>query len=231
MTPRALATIAGDRLTGRLSPPPRALSLRPGRLQARPRDRRPDPVAGGGPRRGRHRPPRRHVRGDRAVRSGRHGRAPSRAPVRAAGPAEPVRPDPRSGRPPHGLGVLPRPERFDRRHDRADPAPRSSASRRVSASGSWRSRRSAPADLEAYNPNYVGGDIAGGRFDLGQLFTRPSLRVFDPYSTPDPGIFLCSAVDAARRRRARHGGVARRPIRAPEARPALIQPGLLAGSR
>ncbi len=49
------------------------------------------------------------------------------------------------------------------------------------------------ADLEAYNPNAVGGDIAGGRFDLGQLFTRPSLRVFDPYATPDPGLFLCSA--------------------------------------
>jgi phytoene dehydrogenase-like protein len=29
--------------------------------------------------------------------------------------------------------------------------------------------------------------------DLGQLFTRPSLRLFDPYSTPDPTIFLCSA--------------------------------------
>jgi phytoene dehydrogenase-like protein len=50
-----------------------------------------------------------------------------------------------------------------------------------------------PADLERYNPNYLGGDIAGGRNDLSQLFTRPSLRLFDPYSTPDPGIFLCSA--------------------------------------
>jgi phytoene dehydrogenase-like protein len=50
-----------------------------------------------------------------------------------------------------------------------------------------------PADLEAYNPNDLGGDIAGGRFDLGQLFTRPSLRVFDPYATPDPSVFLCSA--------------------------------------
>jgi phytoene dehydrogenase-like protein len=50
-----------------------------------------------------------------------------------------------------------------------------------------------PAALEAANPNDVGGDIAGGRFDLGQLFTRPSLRVFDPYSTPDPTIFICSA--------------------------------------
>ncbi len=50
-----------------------------------------------------------------------------------------------------------------------------------------------PAALEAYNPNNVGGDVAGGRPDLRQLFTRPSLRLFDPYSTPDPSIFLCSA--------------------------------------
>ena len=49
-----------------------------------------------------------------------------------------------------------------------------------------------PAALEAYNPNDVGGDIAGGRLDLGQLFTRPTLRL-DPYSTPDPSIYLCSA--------------------------------------
>jgi phytoene dehydrogenase-like protein len=50
-----------------------------------------------------------------------------------------------------------------------------------------------PAQFEAYNPNDVGGDIGGGRMDLRQLFTRPSLRVFDPYSTPDPAIFICSA--------------------------------------
>ena len=50
-----------------------------------------------------------------------------------------------------------------------------------------------PAQIEAYNANDVGGDIGGGRFDLRQLFTRPSLRVFDPYSTPHPAIFLCSA--------------------------------------
>jgi len=51
---------------------------------------------------------------------------------------------------------------------------------------------STPADLESYNPNYVGGDITGGRFDLRQLFSRPA-RPWDPYSTPDPGIFICSA--------------------------------------
>jgi phytoene dehydrogenase-like protein len=50
-----------------------------------------------------------------------------------------------------------------------------------------------PAALEAYNPNNAGGDIAGGRQDLRQLFTRPSLRLFDPYATSDPAIFICSA--------------------------------------
>jgi phytoene dehydrogenase-like protein len=49
------------------------------------------------------------------------------------------------------------------------------------------------ADFESYNANDVGGDIGGGRLDLRQLFTRPSLRLFDPYSTSDPAIFLCSA--------------------------------------
>ncbi len=49
-----------------------------------------------------------------------------------------------------------------------------------------------PADLEAYNPNYIGGDINGGLMHWAQFFTRPALRL-DPYSTPDPGIFICSA--------------------------------------
>jgi phytoene dehydrogenase-like protein len=49
-----------------------------------------------------------------------------------------------------------------------------------------------PADLEAYNPNYVGGDVNGGLQHWAQLFTRPALR-FDPYSTPDPRTFVCSA--------------------------------------
>jgi phytoene dehydrogenase-like protein len=48
------------------------------------------------------------------------------------------------------------------------------------------------ADLEAYNANYVGGDINGGIQDLRQLWTRPAVR-WDPYSTPDPGIFICSS--------------------------------------
>jgi phytoene dehydrogenase-like protein len=49
-----------------------------------------------------------------------------------------------------------------------------------------------PAALEAYDRNDIGGDITGGRHDLGQLFARPAWRL-DPYSTPDPTIFLGSA--------------------------------------
>jgi phytoene dehydrogenase-like protein len=49
-----------------------------------------------------------------------------------------------------------------------------------------------PADLEADNPNYVGGDIAGGLQDLRQFFTRPAVRL-DPYRTPDPSVLICSA--------------------------------------
>jgi phytoene dehydrogenase-like protein len=51
---------------------------------------------------------------------------------------------------------------------------------------------SAPADLEAGNPNYVGGDIAAGRCDGLRLLLRP-VPVPVPYATPDRGIYLCSA--------------------------------------
>lgn len=49
-----------------------------------------------------------------------------------------------------------------------------------------------PRDLERYNPNYVGGDIAGGSHGGLQIAARPVLRPV-PYATPDPGVFLCSA--------------------------------------
>jgi phytoene dehydrogenase-like protein len=50
----------------------------------------------------------------------------------------------------------------------------------------------APADLERENANYVGGDIAGGRPDLRQLWTRPAIRL-NPYRTPLRGVYLCSS--------------------------------------
>jgi phytoene dehydrogenase-like protein len=47
-------------------------------------------------------------------------------------------------------------------------------------------------EMEAYNPNYIGGDINGGVQDMWQQFTRPVVRV-DPYSMPVEGLFLCSS--------------------------------------
>jgi len=47
-----------------------------------------------------------------------------------------------------------------------------------------------PADMEARNANYVGGDIASGVTDFDQFFTRPTWRT---YSTPIEGVYLCSA--------------------------------------
>jgi phytoene dehydrogenase-like protein len=48
------------------------------------------------------------------------------------------------------------------------------------------------ADMERYNPNYVGGDINNGVQDLGQMWTRPALRL-NPYATPVKGLYLCSS--------------------------------------
>lgn len=48
------------------------------------------------------------------------------------------------------------------------------------------------ADFEAYNPNYVGGDIAGGAPDWDQLLTRPLVQA-NPYRTPNRRLYLCSA--------------------------------------
>jgi phytoene dehydrogenase-like protein len=46
--------------------------------------------------------------------------------------------------------------------------------------------------MEAYNPNYVGGDINVGVQDLKGHFMRPRLQL-DPYRTPIEGLFLCSS--------------------------------------
>jgi phytoene dehydrogenase-like protein len=46
--------------------------------------------------------------------------------------------------------------------------------------------------MEAYNPNYVGGDIVGGIQNLRQLYFRPTVSL-DPYRTPAKGIYICSA--------------------------------------
>ena len=47
-------------------------------------------------------------------------------------------------------------------------------------------------EMSVYNPNYVGGDIIGGRSSPMRLLFRPRLAV-DPYATGVPGTYLCSA--------------------------------------
>ena len=46
--------------------------------------------------------------------------------------------------------------------------------------------------MQAYNPNYIGGDINGGRQDITQLFTRPA-GLFDPYHIPKTNMYICSS--------------------------------------
>jgi phytoene dehydrogenase-like protein len=49
-----------------------------------------------------------------------------------------------------------------------------------------------PSVLQQHEPNCVGGDVNGGRQDLGQLLFRPTPWL-PPYATPKPSLFLCSA--------------------------------------
>jgi phytoene dehydrogenase-like protein len=49
-----------------------------------------------------------------------------------------------------------------------------------------------PAQLEAHNANYIGGDIGGGANDPWQLVMRPRATT-DPYSLGVKGLYICSA--------------------------------------
>jgi phytoene dehydrogenase-like protein len=49
-----------------------------------------------------------------------------------------------------------------------------------------------PAQMQAYNANYIGGDIVTGANSPTQVLFRPRLAV-DPYATGIPGVYICSA--------------------------------------
>ena len=49
-----------------------------------------------------------------------------------------------------------------------------------------------PAAMESYNANYIGGDINGGMQNFRQFLGRPLLR-WNPYSTPNERLFICSS--------------------------------------
>ena len=66
------------------------------------------------------------------------------------------------------------------------------------------------SQMEAYNPNYVGGDINGGRMDLRQLFTRPA-RAARAVHDAGPAAVHLLLLDPAGRRGARHVRLLRGP--------------------
>lgn len=47
-------------------------------------------------------------------------------------------------------------------------------------------------DFEAYNENYIGGDINGGAQTFSQLIGRPVFQ-WDPYKLPVDGMYICSS--------------------------------------
>jgi phytoene dehydrogenase-like protein len=49
-----------------------------------------------------------------------------------------------------------------------------------------------PRTLHRHNPNMIGGDIGGGANTLRQFLFRPTMR-WNPYSTSDPRLFVCSS--------------------------------------
>jgi phytoene dehydrogenase-like protein len=53
-------------------------------------------------------------------------------------------------------------------------------------------RVTGPEQLQAGNPNLVGGDINGGAQDMRQLWRRP-VSTWRPYATPIERVWLCSA--------------------------------------
>ncbi|WP_026820405.1 phytoene desaturase family protein [Arthrobacter castelli] len=54
------------------------------------------------------------------------------------------------------------------------------------------SKATTAADLERYNPNYVGGDFSAGKMTVPQLLARP-VPSMNPWRTPLDGVYLCSA--------------------------------------
>ena len=75
-----------------------------------------------------------------------------------------------------------------------------------------------PAQMEAHDANYIGGDINGGIQDLRQLFFRPiptARSVLHRGGRPVPVL----VVHAARWRRPRHGRLPGGPFRPPTGPP------------
>ena len=196
---RHLRHLAAGRAPHRRRPaaPPRppaaqALALRTRRVQGRLRGRGRDPVDQRVGAQGRHPAPRRDVRGAQCRRAGGPRRPDARPPVRAALPAVPRRPGPLGRRRAPRVVVRARAQRLHRRRDRGDHRTRSSASRPGFRDRIVAKTTAGPAQLEAHNANYAGGDIGGGANDAWQLVMRPRFSA-NPYSLGAKGLYICSA--------------------------------------
>jgi phytoene dehydrogenase-like protein len=72
---------------------------------------------------------------------------------------------------------------IERQIERFAPGFRDVVLAKATATSSW---------YEAHNANFIGGDIAGGSHAGLQLVLRPRPGI-QPYRTPNPRFFLCSA--------------------------------------
>lgn len=83
---------------------------------------------------------------------------------------------------PHG-SILDRTEAIEKQIERFAPGFKDTIITRSTMNGK---------EMEAYNPNYFGGDINGGIMDIRQLYTRPT-RSLTPYRTSNSSIYICSS--------------------------------------
>ncbi len=192
LTPRQLLEIAGDRIPARSRRALSPLSLRPRRLQGRLGPEWSCALAGRGLPQDPHAASRRHAsrRSPSASRRSPQDATPS-APICIA--VQPCVIDP--SRAPQGQHTF-----YAYCHVPAG------SSRDVSDRIEAQIERFAPGfrdlvlaktvttatEIESHNPNCIGGDINSGAATLAQTLFRPTVSL-RPYSTPLPGVYLCSS--------------------------------------
>ena len=161
-------------------------------LQGRLRRRGRRPLGQRGRPPGRHRPPRRPLRGSRRAPSGRSTPAacPSARSCSSPSSTWPTPSGPRATSTRSGATPTYPPA------TRATPPRRSPPSSNASRPG-FRDRIVGTAvrtttEMSRYNPNFVGGDILTGAKTVGQMLLGPR-RGRNPYDTGVPGMYLCSA--------------------------------------
>ena len=212
VTPRQLLAIAGDELPSAVPRGAQPVSLRAGGVQARLRAVGARAVAGRGVPPCDHRAPGRELRADRGGGADRLRRRALAAAVRAGRPAEPDRPDSRPRghhtlwaycHVPNGSDVD-MSDAVEGQIERFAPGFRDLVLARAVRG---------PAEMEAENPNYIGGDINGGAGRPAPGPGSPGAADLALYDTQPPDLPVL-LVDAPRRRRPRHVRLPRSPRRA-----------------